>query len=106
MNAAFKIVDLDDPTFDPTEAEKHAFGDHPDPYPILYVRALPLGEQKIALRDAALRRKPVQAANRPPPNGPVLGAEARQPEWDWVYVMNCRGGSFNSALRPHPGVIA
>jgi hypothetical protein len=31
MNAAFKIVDFDNPTFDPTEAEKHAFGDHPDP---------------------------------------------------------------------------
>jgi N-acyl-D-aspartate/D-glutamate deacylase len=60
------------------------------------VRAQPLGEQKIALRDAALRRKLVQAANRPPPNGPVLGAEARPPEWDWVYVMNTVAGPHRS----------
>jgi N-acyl-D-amino-acid deacylase len=60
------------------------------------VRALPLHEQKMALRDSAIRRKLVEAANRPPGNAMVLGAEARPPEWDWVYVMDTVAGPHRS----------
>ena len=52
------------------------------------VRALPPDAQKVALRDPEIRRKLVAAANRPYVGPRVVGAEARPPEWDWVYVMD------------------
>lgn len=51
------------------------------------VRALPLAEQKVKLRDPALKAKLVEVASRPYTGPRVVGAEARPPEWDWVYPM-------------------
>ncbi|MEN9805974.1 MAG: hypothetical protein RL756_482 [Pseudomonadota bacterium] len=51
------------------------------------LRALPLAEQKIRLRDPALKAKLVEVASRPYTGPRVVGAEARPPEWDYVYPM-------------------
>lgn len=51
------------------------------------IRALPLAEQKVRLRDPALKAKLVEVASRPYTGPRVVGAEARPPEWDWVYPM-------------------
>jgi N-acyl-D-aspartate/D-glutamate deacylase len=51
------------------------------------VRALPLEEQKVRLRDPVLKAKLVEVASRPYTGPRVVGAEARPPEWDWVYPM-------------------
>ncbi|MBX3707703.1 MAG: amidohydrolase family protein [Pseudomonadales bacterium] len=51
------------------------------------VRALPLAEQKAKLADPALKAKLVEVASRPYTGPRVVGAEARPPEWDWVYPM-------------------
>ena len=61
------------------------------------VRALPLTGQKQALRDPETRRQLIAAANRPYTGPPVRGAEARPPDWDWVYVMD-------TVLGPHRSV--
>ena len=52
------------------------------------VRALPLEAQKAKLRDPALRKKLVEAANAPPPQRKIVGVEARPPDWNWLFVMN------------------
>ncbi len=52
------------------------------------LRALPLEEQKVRLRDADLRRQLVDVASREYTGPRVVGAEARPPEWDWVYPMS------------------
>jgi N-acyl-D-aspartate/D-glutamate deacylase len=51
------------------------------------VRALPLEEQKAKLRDPAVRAKLVEVASREYTGPRVVGAEARPPEWEWVYPM-------------------
>ena len=51
------------------------------------LRALPLAEQKIRLRDPSLKAKLVEVASRPYTGPRVVGAEARPPEWDYVYPM-------------------
>jgi N-acyl-D-aspartate/D-glutamate deacylase len=51
------------------------------------LRALPLAEQKIRLRDPALKAKLVEVASRPYTGPRGVGAEARPPEWDYVYPM-------------------
>ena len=52
------------------------------------IRALPLDDQKAALRNPETKRKLIEAANRPH-NGPeVIGTEARPPEWDWLFVLD------------------
>lgn len=51
------------------------------------VRSLPLDEQKAKLRDPALRARLVEAANREYQGPRVVGAEARPPNWEWVYPM-------------------
>jgi N-acyl-D-aspartate/D-glutamate deacylase len=51
------------------------------------IRALPLEEQKAKLRDPAIKAKLVEVASRPYTGPRVVGAEARPPEWDWVYPM-------------------
>src|SRR5262249_27436745 len=60
------------------------------------VRKLPLAEQKAALRDAETRAKLVGSASLPP-NRRAIGAEARPPEWDWVFLMDQMPG-------PHPSL--
>ena len=52
------------------------------------IRALPLDEQKAALRNPETKAKLIAAANTPP-NGPkAIGTEARPPEWDWLFYMD------------------
>lgn len=52
------------------------------------VREKPLAEQKALLRDAAVKRRLVDIASRPYEGPKVVGAEARPPEWDWVFLFN------------------
>jgi N-acyl-D-aspartate/D-glutamate deacylase len=51
------------------------------------IRALPLEEQKAKLRDPAIKAKLVEVASRPYTGPRVVGAEARPPQWEWVYPM-------------------
>jgi len=60
------------------------------------VRKLPLARQKAALRDPETRVKLVGSASRPP-NRRAIGAEARPPDWDWVFLMDQIPG-------PHPSM--
>ncbi|MEM7541105.1 MAG: amidohydrolase family protein [Pseudomonadota bacterium] len=52
------------------------------------LRAKPLEEQKRALQDPELKRKLVEVASKPYEGPRVVGAEARPPEWDWVWLVN------------------
>ena len=52
------------------------------------VRAKPLDEQKALLRDPEIKRKLVEVASRPYEGPRIVGAEARPPEWDWIYLFN------------------
>lgn len=51
------------------------------------VRSLPLEEQKAKLRDPQIRAKLVEVASREYAGPRVVGAEARPPEWEWVFPM-------------------
>ncbi len=51
------------------------------------VRALPLEEQKAKLRDPAIRAKLMEVANREYTGPRIVGAEARPPDWQWVFPM-------------------
>jgi N-acyl-D-aspartate/D-glutamate deacylase len=51
------------------------------------LRALPLAEQKVKLRDPELRAQLVAVANREYTGTRIVGAEVRPPDWDWVYPM-------------------
>ena len=60
------------------------------------IRALPLEEQKAALRNPDNKAKMVAAANTPP-NGPkAIGTEVRPPEWDWLFYMDSVDGPNKS----------
>ena len=52
------------------------------------VRSKPLDEQKALLRDPVIKRKLVEVASRPYEGPRIVGAEARPPEWDWIYLFN------------------
>ena len=52
------------------------------------VRGKPLDEQKVLLADPDMKRRLVEVATRPYEGPEVVGAEARPPEWDWVYLFN------------------
>ncbi|MCB1748381.1 MAG: amidohydrolase family protein [Gammaproteobacteria bacterium] len=52
------------------------------------VRAKPLDEQKVLFGDPAMKRRLVDIASRPYEGPKVVGAEARPPEWEWVYHFN------------------
>lgn len=52
------------------------------------LRAHSLEEQKRLLRDPDWRRRLLEVATRPYDGPMVVGAEARPPEWDWLWVMN------------------
>jgi N-acyl-D-amino-acid deacylase len=51
------------------------------------IRSLPLAEQKAKLRDPAIRAKLVEVASREYTGPRIVGAEARPPQWEWVYPM-------------------
>ncbi len=52
------------------------------------IRALPLDEQKAKLRDPAVKRALVDVASAPYTGPRIVGAEARPPDWDWVFLMD------------------
>ena len=52
------------------------------------VRSQPLHEQKALLLDPQIKRKLVAVASRPYQGPAVVGAEARPPEWDWIWLVN------------------
>ena len=52
------------------------------------VRGKPLDEQKALFSDPDMKRRLVEIAARPYDGPEIVGAEARPPEWDWVYHMN------------------
>ncbi|MCG8547582.1 MAG: amidohydrolase family protein, partial [Alphaproteobacteria bacterium] len=52
------------------------------------MRALPLEQQKAALRDPETRRKLIEVASRPYDGPMIVGAEARPPVWEYFYVMD------------------
>ncbi len=51
------------------------------------LRARPVAEQKRALRDPALVAKLVHEAHHGP-YGNAIGAEARRPDFDWIFLMD------------------
>jgi len=52
------------------------------------VRAKSLDEQKSLLSNTEIKDKLVEVASRPYEGPKIVGAEARPPEWDWVYLMD------------------
>ena len=52
------------------------------------IRSLPLAEQKAKLRDPAIKRALVDVAKAPYKGPRIVGAEARPPDWDWVFLMD------------------
>ena len=61
------------------------------------VRALPLEQQKKALRDPETRRKLIDSATRADSGRKAAGAEAKPPVWEYFYVMD-------RIARPHRSV--
>lgn len=51
-------------------------------------RALDLEQQKVKLRDPAVKAKLVEVASRPYTGPRVVGAEPRPPKWDYIYPMD------------------
>ena len=51
------------------------------------LRALPLDEQAVKLRDPEIRQQLVEIANGDQ-WGPTVGAEARRPDYDWLFVLD------------------
>jgi N-acyl-D-aspartate/D-glutamate deacylase len=60
------------------------------------LRAKPLTEQKKALQDPELRRRLVEIASKPYEGPEVRGAEARPPDWDWIFAMTDMRGPHKS----------
>jgi len=52
------------------------------------IRALPLEEQKVHLRDPETKAKLVEIANREYTGPRIVGAEIRPPDWDYVFPMD------------------
>ncbi len=62
------------------------------------LRQRPLAEQRVALGDAALRARLVAASNEAD-YGRTVGAEARRPDYDWLFLLE-------DPLGPHRSVAA
>ena len=60
------------------------------------LRSESLDQQKVALRDPALRARLIAEAHDGD-YGNAIGAEARKPDFDWVFIME-------EALGPHPSL--
>lgn len=52
------------------------------------IRSKPLDEQKTLFSDPNIKRKLVEVASQPYSGPRIVGAEARPPEWDWIYLFN------------------
>jgi N-acyl-D-aspartate/D-glutamate deacylase len=59
------------------------------------LRALPLEQQKVRLRDPELRRRLVEAARERDERRPI-GAEARPASFEWIFVMDTADGPHRS----------
>jgi N-acyl-D-amino-acid deacylase len=59
------------------------------------LRARPLAEQQVGLRDPAIRARLVAAANAME-HGRVAGADARRPDYEWLFLMEHPTGPHRS----------
>ena len=59
------------------------------------LRALPLDEQKGALRDPDTRRRLIEAASQPD-RSTAIGAEVRRPDYEWLFAMETPSGPHRS----------
>ena len=67
-----------------------------DPLPVWKeLRALPLDEQRAKLRDPGLRKRLVESANTSD-YGRAIGAEARKPDYDWLFLLDSIEGPRRS----------
>jgi len=60
------------------------------------LRRRPLADQQAALRDPALRRKLVAAVNEGDLGARRVGAEARRPDYEWLFLMEQPTGPHRS----------
>ena len=60
------------------------------------LRSRPLEDQAAALRDPDLRRRLIEIARQPWDGADIVGAEARPPEWEWLFVMDTPTGPNRS----------
>jgi N-acyl-D-amino-acid deacylase len=60
------------------------------------IRKLPLAEQKVKLKDPEIRRKLIEVASGPYAGRRAIGAEARPPQWDWVFLFDKVEGPHRS----------
>jgi len=60
------------------------------------LRALPLEQQKVALRDPETRRKLIEIGSKAYDGPRLVGAEARPPDWDWFYIMDAPIGPYKT----------
>ncbi|MBT6275663.1 MAG: amidohydrolase family protein [Chromatiales bacterium] len=64
-----------------------------DPMPVWSdMRKKPLAEQKAMLQDPAFKAKLLEVARNPDPKFQGVGAEARLPEYDWIYFLDTMKG--------------
>ena len=63
------------------------------------IRKRPLGEQKAALSDPAIRQRLVEAAAALEPSPVAIGAEPRTPDYEWTFLME-------DAVGPHRSIAA
>ncbi len=59
-------------------------------------RALPLEEQLVRLRDPETQNRLIEAARDPDPKYQGVGAEARLPEYDWIFYLDGMRGPHRS----------
>ncbi|MFT4583267.1 MAG: N-acyl-D-amino-acid deacylase [Gammaproteobacteria bacterium] len=52
------------------------------------IRSKPLAEQKRLMADPDVKRKMVEIASAPYTGPKVVGAEARPPDWDWLFLFD------------------
>ncbi|MDA0823618.1 MAG: amidohydrolase family protein [Proteobacteria bacterium] len=52
------------------------------------IRSKPVAEQKRLMADPDVKRKMVDIASAPYTGPKVVGAEARPPEWDWLFLFD------------------
>ncbi len=60
------------------------------------VRSLPHDKQLSMLRDPAIKAKLVEVASKPYDGPRIVGAEARPPNWEWVFPMYDMSGPKDS----------